>query len=347
MLQKCRYEYRYRENILISVITCAGTIFFSITLMLLFKDRRYVGKILGTLLPTFLMGIVFYIRLLRKGRKFYDKEYWKYALRIGLPMIPHAFSLMLLAQVDRLMVKDICGSSASGLYVFGYSFATLLSIFTNAIGQAYLPWFNDSLSVGNREQIRRIQKKLVLLGCFLTIGFITVAPEALMIMSPRAKDYWVAKYVVVPVALGTLAQYFYTNYVNVELFYKKTPIIAISSSAAAVINYILNSIFIPRFGYIAAAFTTLASYVLLMFLHYAAVRLYLKERVYDSAFMFLAMGLSTLAGLSVMMLYKEGLGTRLFRYAYAFVLLGIFAFMNRNDIMLLTRYIKKKYLHRG
>ncbi|MBO4890380.1 MAG: hypothetical protein J5574_05245, partial [Lachnospiraceae bacterium] len=47
MMQKCRYEYRYKENILISVITCVGQVALSITLMLIFSDARYIGKILG------------------------------------------------------------------------------------------------------------------------------------------------------------------------------------------------------------------------------------------------------------------------------------------------------------
>ena len=347
MLQKTRYEYKYKSNILISVITCVGTIALSISLMLLFNDKRYVGKILGTILPTFIMGIVFYIRLLRRGRKFYDKTYWKYALKIGLPMIPHAFALMILAQVDRVMIKDICGDGEVGLYTFGYSFATLLFIFTNAIGQAWLPWFNDKLNEGSREQIRDIQKKLVLLGCFLTFAFITVAPEALMILSPTSPDYWQAKYVVVPIALGTLAQYFYTNYVNVELFYKKTPIIALSSCMAAILNYVLNALMIPRYGYIAAAYTTLASYIVLMLFHYLATRYYLKEKVYADGFMFISFAVMLLFGTSVLFLYGEGIKMIILRYAYAIVVLGIFAIIRRNDIILLLNYIKKRYLKKG
>lgn len=347
MLQKTRYEYKYKSNILISIITCVGTIALSISLMLLFNEKRYFGKILGTILPTFIMGVVFYIRLLAKGKKFYDKEYWSYALKIGLPMIPHAFALMVLAQVDRVMIKDICGDAEVGLYTFGYSFATLLFIFTNAIGQAWLPWFNEQLNESNRERIRDIQKKLVLLGCFLTFGFITVAPEALMILSPTSPDYWQAKYVVPPIALGTLAQYFYTNYVNVELFYKKTPIIAVSSCMAAVLNYGLNALMIPQYGYIAAAYTTLASYIVLMFFHYLATRFYLKEKVYSDGYMFISFAVMMVFGTSILLLYKEGITMIILRYIYALAVLGVFAFIKKNDIILLFGYLKKKYLKRG
>lgn len=343
-LQKCRYEYKYKENIIISVITCVSTVVFSILLMLLFNEKRYFGKILGTILPTFLMGLFCYIRILKKGKTLYNKEYWTYALKFGLPMIPHAFALVILAQIDRIMIKDICGPSDTGLYTYGYGFATLLAIFTNAIGQAWLPWFNEQLHIGNRDEIKNIQKKLVLLGIFLSIGFVTVAPEALVVLAPNARDYWIAKWVIPPVALGTLAQYFYTNYVNLELYLKKTPVIAASSITAAIVNYGLNLIAIPRFGYISAAYTTLLSYVFLMIFHYVATRFVLREHVYQDSFMFIGLLVSIAAGTLIMYFYKDGGMYIAGRYICAVILLGIFAFICRDDIIRLYAYVKERYI---
>lgn len=351
-LQKYRYEYKYKENIIISLITCIGTVAMSILLMLLFNDRRYFGKIIGAIITTFLLGLFFYVRILKQGKKFYNKEYWLYALRFGLPMIPHALALQILAQIDRIMIKDIISSSAAGLYVFGYGFANLLMIFTNAIGQAWLPWFNEQLYVGNRETIKEYQKKLVLLGCFLTIGFVTIAPEALKLLSFKSPDYWVAKWVVPPVALGALSQYFYTNYVNVELFNKKTPVIAASSIIAAVVNFGLNAFFIPRFGYVAAAYTTFASYVFLMIFHYIATRFVLKEKVYSDAYMFIALIITTVVCLVITTMYNDfadGDAYKyqiIWRYGFMILVLGVFAIVKRHDIMLLFDYIKRRKTHK-
>ena len=343
MMQKCRYEYRYKENILISLITCVGQVALSITLMLLFSDARYIGKILGVIIPTAVMGIVFYIRFIVKGKVFYNREYWTYALKIGLPMIPHGLALILLAQMDRIMIKDILGDADSGLYIFGYSFATLMMIITNAVGQAWLPWFNETLFAGGRDRIRQIQKKLVMLGCFLSFAFIVVAPEALMLLSISNDSYWIAKYVVPPIVLGTLAQYFYTNYVNIEIFCKKTTFIAIGSCAAALINWLLNHMFIPRYGYIAAAYTTLASYLILMVMHFIMSRFILKEKVYDDLYMFLAMLSMIIVGLSFLKLYADGMTMILVRYIIAIAITGVFAIINRRDIITLISYVKKRF----
>ena len=347
MMQKCRYEYRYKENILISLITCVGQVALSITLMFLFSDARYIGKILGVIIPTAVMGIVFYIRFIVKGKVFYNREYWTYALKIGLPMIPHGLALILLAQMDRIMIKDILGDADSGLYIFGYSFATLMMIITNAVGQAWLPWFNETLFAGGRDRIKEIQKKLVMLGCFLSFAFIVVAPEALMLLSISNDSYWIAKYVVPPIVLGTLAQYFYTNYVNVEIFCKKTTFIAIGSCAAALINWVLNRAFIPRYGYIAAAYTTLASYLILMVLHFILARFILKEKVYDDLYMFLAMLAMTVVGLSFLNLYGDGIKMILVRYVIAIAITGVFAIINRHDIITLVQFVKKRFLRKN
>ncbi|MCR5672931.1 MAG: oligosaccharide flippase family protein [Lachnospiraceae bacterium] len=343
MMQKCRYEYRYKENILISVITVVGQVGLSVSLMLLFNDSRYIGKILGVMIPTAAMGIVFYIRFIVKGKVFYNRQYWTYALKIGLPMIPHALALILLAQMDRIMIKDIIGDADAGLYIFGYSFATLLMVFTNAIGQAWLPWFNETLFAGGRERIRQIQKKLVMLGCFLSFGFIVAAPEALMLLAISNDTYWIAKFVVPPIVLGTLAQYFYTNYVNVEIFLKKTPFIAIGSCLAAAINYVLNAAFIPRYGYISAAYTTLASYLILMVLHFIMVRFVLKEKVYDDLYMFVSMIVMIAVGFVFLGLYNDGIKYIIIRYALATAITGVFAIANRRDIITLVNYVKKRF----
>ena len=60
-------------------------------------------------------------------------------------------------------------------------------------------------------------------------------------------------------------------YVNVEQFNKKTIGMAIASTIAALSNYILNMILLPIFGFLAAAYTTLVSYMILLFIHMVLV----------------------------------------------------------------------------
>ena len=326
MQYKLRFEYRYKENIAISVFITVATVVLSIALILLMPNDKGFAKILGTVIPSATVALICYVMLLMRGGKLVDIKYWKYALMIGLPMIPHGLAMILLARIDVSMIQKMCDYSAVGLYTSGYTIGSLLMFITNAVGNAWVPLFNERLDRGDIEAIRRDNKVLMEAGCFMTLCFIAVAPEVVKLL--YAKPYWESMWVVAPVALGTLCQYFYTNYVNTELFYKKTALIAVNSCIAAAVNIGLNYVFILKFGYIAAAYTTLAGYFILMILHYITTVHILKRKIYNDSNYFLMLILTIAAGTAIGALY----GGIAVRYIVSLTLIAFLAFLWRNDI---------------
>lgn len=75
---------------------------------------------------------------------------------------------------------------------------------------------------------------------------IMVAPEVVKILA--SKPYWEGIVIIPPVVLSNYIIFVYTMYVNVEHYYKKTVRISLYTAVAAVINLVLNYIFIPYFG---------------------------------------------------------------------------------------------------
>lgn len=67
---------------------------------------------------------------------------------------------------------------------------------------------------------------------------------------------------------------------RVELYYKETGFATIATTIAAVLNIILNFIFINIFGFVAAGYTTMTCYAVLALFHYINV----KKRRYDDVF---------------------------------------------------------------
>ncbi len=336
MQYKYRFEYRYKENILISVIITIATIVLSVSFIYMIPEDKGFGKILGTVIPSAAVSLWCYFNLLRKGKTLYKKEYWIYALRIGLPMIPHGLAMIILARIDTSMISNMCSFSDVGLYTWGYTIGTLLMFITNAVGQAWLPWFNERLHAGDRELIKEKNMLLMKAGCFLTLMFIAATPEAVKIL--LAKPYWECMWVVPPVALGTLCQYFYTNYVNQELYHKKTVMIAVNSIIAALINTGLNYIFIQKYGYIAAAYTTLAGYFILMCLHYISTKIVLKEKLYRDGAYFFMLFVTTAAGLLFMMLYDR----TLIRYMIIIPAFAVLVFIYKDVIIKVIEKFRRK-----
>ena len=67
-------------------------------------------------------------------------------------------------------------------------------------------------------------------------------------------------------------------FINVEFYYEQKNKLVVASLFAAVLNVVLNWFFIPVFGYVAAAYTTLFSYFVFAVSNYIAMKLILKEK---------------------------------------------------------------------
>ena len=82
-----------------------------------------------------------------------------------------------------------------------------------------------------------------------------------------------------------------------------------ASVTGAVLNLILNAVFLPVFGYIAAAYTTLFCYIIFMLMHFIFAgkvikQQQIKEKIYDNRLIFLLSGLITVVGLGCMLTYR-------------------------------------------
>uniref|UniRef100_UPI00404AF9BE lipopolysaccharide biosynthesis protein n=1 Tax=Flavobacterium sp. TaxID=239 RepID=UPI00404AF9BE len=214
--ERYKFTLQYKKNILISIVNTLGSILFCFLLIIyVHNNEKYIGRIIGLLIPMFLMGIFFYIKTIKDGWIKDIRKYWSYALKIGLPMIPHSLAMVFLSQLDRIMITRICGNSDAGLYSFGFSYAILLALFSNAVLQAFQPWLYTKYKESDLGDIRKYNNLIAIAMCFITFFLIAFAPEALMLLGSR--DFWEAKLVVLPIALGSLFQFVYNTYTNLEL----------------------------------------------------------------------------------------------------------------------------------
>lgn len=260
---KERYYFRYKVSVFTSMIISIGSTVLSVILVSFMNDKL-TGRILGYTLISILIGGILFIYLMKNGKKI-DLKYWKYALPICLPYIPHLLSLSILNSVDKIMITQICGSMDTALYSLAYTCGAIVSVLVVSINTAFAPWLGDRLKEEKIREINKFSTIYVLIFCFLACGVMLIAPEILYIMG--GKEYTGSIYVMPPVAFGFVCQFIYTMYVNIEQFKKKTIGMAFASVIAAAINYFLNLWLIPKYGYIAAAYTTLFSFLCLMMIH--------------------------------------------------------------------------------
>ena len=115
-----------------------------------------------------------------------------------------------------------------------------------------------------------------------------------------------------PVILAMVFQFFYAFYFDTEYFYGETYVISIGTGIAAMVNIALNFVFIPRYGYIAAAYTTMIGYLIMLIYHFLIVKFKLKKSyIYDTKYFIGVITGLVMIQLMAIFIYQR----RLIRYA--------------------------------
>lgn len=187
--------------------------------------------------------------------------------------------------------------------------SNIVGIFLDSLNKAFAPWILDSMKAGKNDAIKRMTIPYFGIFVIINIGILLVAPEIVWILGGEA--YRDSIFVMPPLIIGCVFQFVYTMYVQVEFYKKKMRMVAIGTSIAALINIGLNYVLIPKFGYIAAGYTTLIGYVVLFLIHYYTVCKLGYKNLYDRRVLFGGLALA----LAIMPIMIALYHTRTLRYA--------------------------------
>lgn len=232
--------------------------------------EKATGKILGAVVPSIILGGYFYLEIILKKKPTFKKEHFIFCLTLGLPLILHNLSHIVLTSSDRMMIEKFIGLEETGIYGFTYTIGTILSTAAGAFGSAWVPWYFERLKREKYDEIKVYSKNYLDFFTLVTVGFIFISPEIVRFMG--STDYWIGKYFLPWIIFGCYFIFLYSFPVNYEFYVKKTNYIALGTSLSAVINLVLNYIFIPTYGSFGAALTTLASYFFLFVFHETIAR---------------------------------------------------------------------------
>lgn len=329
-----RYAYKYKQSVSIAILVAISTTVTSILLVVELEDKLE-GRVLGGVLPVAVIGIVLFVYFFRESWQI-DTSVWKYVLKLCILYVPHLLSLQVLNSIDRIMITNICGPADNALYTIAYTCGHMVTLLMTSMNSAFAPWLGDKLNDGGTEEIRKVTRYYILIFAIVAMAMMLFSPEILFIMG--GESYLEAKYVMPPVAMGCVCQFLYSLYVNIEQFRKKTTGMAIVSVLAALFNCGLNAYYIPRYGYIAAAYTTLASYIFLLFAHMLLVKR-IEKKAIDNRFVITVMVCMCFVMMLINFLYKN----QIFRYTMIFTVLlaiGVVVYIKRD----MTKDLLKKII---
>lgn len=297
-----RVDYKYKALVIITLIVSIAKPVIGIILVINANDKvtaRILGLVLVELIGYSWLSFV----QIKKGKIFYSKKYWKYAILFNLPLIPHYLSQIVLNSADRIMISSMVGESEAGIYSLAYSLSSIMTLFNTALMQTLNPWIYKKINEQDIKSIAPIAYLSLIIIAFVNLLLILLAPEAVAIFAP--KSYYEAIWIIPPVAMSVYFMYSYDLFAKFAFYYEKTNLVMIASIVGAVVNIILNYIFINIFGYIAAGYTTLICYVIYSIAHYIlmnsicskkcnGIKPYSAEKIFAITISFIILGFAML-----------------------------------------------------
>lgn len=261
---KQRYEYKFKKLVILSLLVSLLTPLLGIPAVLLFEEKGY-AKIITGAIAQIVVAVVLYIVIFKRGKTFYNKSYWKFALAFNLPLIPHYLSSTVLNQSDRLMINEICGVEKAGIYGLAYTIGAIAIIMNEAVMNSYTPYTYQKMKVGAFSDIRKNTRYLVVLVAIISIALVTLGPEIILIIG--GDQYKEGMWIIAPIAASIFFRFLYGLYGNIEFYYEENYFIMIASVITAILNIVTNYIFINMYGYLAAGYTTLGCFAIYALAH--------------------------------------------------------------------------------
>lgn len=275
----CIFQNKYYIVALIVLSVGPVSQFLSVGLSYVFKNDKYIGRVIGLDFVYLLVSACLIIWMFVGKKPKFRKEYVKNTLSFTVPIIPHLLSQMVLTQCDLVMISYFCGSKQSGIYSMGHTVGFLALTVMSQIMASWSPWVYRRMEEKEYKTIFDNSKLIVLVGAYISMGLLTISTELIKIF--LIDVYLPCIYIVPTLVVAMFFQFIYIFIYDFQFFNKKAKSIAVSSVMAAVFNLITNYIFIPEFGFLAAGFTTLASYFVLLIINYVFTVKIGINNVYD------------------------------------------------------------------
>ena len=248
---------------LFTIIQAAVDFTLSIVLITQFY-LGYIGRLEGIYL-SFIMASVVGIYLLKRMRllgKININKYMSQIFHFGVPLIPHALGAVFINMSDRYFISYFIDEIQVGIYTVAYQVAAVMLLVGMSVNQAWSPFMFKLLSTKDNKVYERIISYLGYLVLFFVVSLIAIYIFSdLIFLVFVDEQYLSAKKYFPYLLLGFFFQSLYFICVNFLFYEKKTYLVAKFTVFSALVNVVLNYIFIQEYGVMGVAYSTLITWV--------------------------------------------------------------------------------------
>lgn len=312
-------------------------------IFLLWLGMGIDGYFVSLIISSFVSFIAYiYLIGFRRFKAVFSVKDWRKnmeMLRYAIPMIPNSMSWWINNTSDKYLLNLFYGPSLTGIYAIAYKVPSLLNTFTSIFMQAWqisaVDEYEESKSRDNFSRVYNAFFAFNILMCGMLIVF--SEPISWLMFG---RDFFEARYFVTILLcayfFNGLAAYLGSIYTSAL----KTNILFYSTLAGAVVNIILNVIFIPIYGAYAAATTTLISYFVIWIFRLINSKKYI---VINFGLRSNAIQIFLLVLMAFTPLYVSGTEKQLL----LFVIMSVLIFLNFNFLLSTLKLLLIKFRIKG
>lgn len=268
----------------ISCILTGLTTVISNIILICFVGLKAEGMIISMALANGLCSLYLFIKLkLYKNIDFklVDKKLIKDMYKYSLPLVPNGISWWIVNISDRTIISFVLGAGANGLYAISNKFPTIISSLSGVFN---LSWSESAALHINSEDrdefFTDITNTVIKLFTALGIGMLACMPFVFPIMVN--KQYADAYNYIPFLVIATVFNVVICLYSQVYLAKKLSKQVATTAILGAIINILVNVVFIKSIGIYAAALSTTVSYFVMMVYRHFDLKKYINIKIETS-----------------------------------------------------------------
>lgn len=235
-------------------------------ILVVYYDLGLPGRLDGLIVGEIIAATCCLIILVNKfATRHLSKTDMREAWLFGLPLVIHSVSQLLLQAGDRIVLLKMSSAADVGKYTVATSLVGGMLLLQGAANQVWAPKLlrlvkrrdeSEDSEVDFDKMLQHSFEIWISVFAIISGGLIIFGKEMVSLMTGQEAYLGSFRYIT-PLAIGALLTGVYFYGINVVMYTKKNKLIPLITGLTGVFNIALNILLIPRYGPLAAAWTTL------------------------------------------------------------------------------------------
>ncbi len=201
----------------------------------------------------------------------------KQALKYAMGVLPHSLSGSIMNIIDRVILTNIKGLAATGIYTVGFQFGSIMQLIVFSFNLSWSPFFMKTAQEKGAEAKQIFSR----LSTYYVIALYIIALSITLFGADMVYLFTTKKYFgainIIPIYVFNFVIYGFYFMASAKIFYVKRAVkyLALITFTAAGINIIFNFLLIPGMGMMGAAWARFISSVcLFVIVHIVSQKFY-------------------------------------------------------------------------